>query len=66
MNNNERQIMPLRRYEISFTDGDTMPVSFTADDMQYDSDSYRFYNAGNLIRLIVGYKVEQVVVTPVE
>ena len=62
---NERQIMPLRRYEVSFNNMDE-PVAFTADDMEYNAETYTFYSAGNTIRVIAAYLVEQVVVSPVE
>lgn len=64
--NNERRILPLRKYTVSFEDGRTM--TFTADSMRYDKEeaTYYFYSTGNVIRLIRAFGVEQIVVTPVD
>lgn len=65
--NNERRLKPLRKYEVTF-DGEQEPITFTGDDMGFDveSDSYHFYNTGNIIRIIAAPGVEQIVVTPVD
>jgi hypothetical protein len=64
---NERRLMPLRKYEVTFDNMDE-PLTFTADDMDFDvpSSSYRFLNAGNIIRVIAAIGVEQIVVTPID
>lgn len=69
---NERQIRPLRKYEV-FTrqytlDGhEEQSETFTADDMVRDEDSLIFYSTGNPIRFYVGQPLpHKIIVTPVE
>lgn len=61
----ERQIKPLRKYEVYFVN-DEEPTVFTADDMVIDGMYHTFYNTGNVIRVVGSLFIEQVVVTPID
>ena len=62
----ERFILPLRKYTVLFDNDEVL--TFTADTMDYspEAHTYRFFNTGNLIRIVGADGVEQIVVTPVD
>jgi len=61
---NERQLMPLREYNVRDLNG-SVNDTFTADFMKREGGDIQFYNSGNMIRMYADAPQLVITATPV-